>query len=52
MRKNFLTEEVVTPVCGLPREMEESPCLEVFKREGCGTKGHGLMVDFVVLGLS
>ena len=28
MRKNFLKEEVVTHWYGLPREVEDSPCLE------------------------
>lgn len=34
----------------LPRAVVESLFLEVFKRHGCGTCGHGLMVNKVVLG--
>jgi len=29
----------------LPREVVESPCMEVFEMCGCGAYGYGLAVD-------
>jgi len=50
IRKNFCTERVAKHWKRLPREVVESPSLEVFQKTcRCGTLGHGL-AGMVVLG--
>lgn len=43
IRKNFFIEGVAKYWNRLPKEVIESPFLEVFKRCGCGSRDH----DFV-----
>lgn len=43
-RKNFFMKRAIEHWDRLPREVLESLSLDVFKRRGCGVKGHGLVM--------
>lgn len=49
IKNNFLTERVVKPKNRLPREVEVSQVLKVFKR--CANEGQGVVIGQVRLDL-